>query len=110
MSERNFTQYVRSSSGPIAIVLLTLLLNISETTRDSDSNIYPMVALDSLYIWIENDATIYFRLASSLVVFGLRFLDNCSTDFENVYPFGIGDSDAAFATFSFCKTLDIYSP
>ena len=63
---------------------------IAETSKASNFRIYHNVALDSLFILTRNGVIIYLLHVGSKshkrvrfwVMFGLRFLDNGSTDFE----------------------------
>ena len=84
-----------------------ILGNISETIRASYFKIYQKVALDSRYILTWNDVINYFRRQQIVqtcifwVIFQSRFLDNGSTDSENVYSFANIDSRASFTLVQF---------
>ena len=59
--------------------------NVSDTARTSNFKLFHHLALDSLDISTGNDATVYFwseRNRMNVFIFGSRFLDNTSTDFE----------------------------
>ena len=96
---------------PDHIVEMTLF-NISETTRCSNLKIRHNVALNNSHIVTGNDVTIHFRSAAKcinvfiLVIFGTRFLDNNSVDFEKGLPFWKGDS----STCLLWKPLEIFAP
>ena len=76
---------------------------ISDTTRATNFKTYHNATLGSIYISTGHDVTIYFQSAANRInvfilgMFGWRFLDNFSTDFEVVYSFGNGDSSASFS-------------
>ena len=79
-----------------------IFLNISETSRASDYNIYHKMALDILNISTGNDVKTtsgrkqIVQTCKGLVMFGSQFLSNGSTDSENVYSSGNHDSRALF--------------
>ena len=83
--------------------------NILETIRGCSLKIDHNVAHNSLYISTRNDVAVYFRSAANrtdvlfLVMFGSRFLDNGSTDFENVYCF------VQALHLLLCKSLGIFA-
>ena len=68
--------------------------NVSETVRASDFKIYHRLALGNIYILTGNDVINYsgrqqiVQTCKFWVMFGSRFLDNCSTDYEKIYSFG----------------------
>ena len=79
-----------------------IFLNISETVRASNHKICDNIYHDSLYIWTGNDVITtssrkkIVQKCKFWVMFGSRFLDNCSTDTERFYSFGNCDSSAPF--------------
>ena len=65
--------------------------NVSETTGVSKFKFYHHLAIDSHDSWSGNNITRYFRSVESTqtrpfcVIFGPRFIDNYSTNLENIF-------------------------